>query len=284
MWSLADALLLSIIAWMLGVLCISCFLIDDRGPLDWTMYCFRNNIPGQPMMRDLAGVCMAMLHLTAIEFLGLHHGIIIWHSAAISTILLPSFVSCIVEKLALPSPAASTTAERTTERTGRARPVAAFGLRYGLLAATCGLAPSANAVVAMRLLRRAGWASPELTGEDSECFVAHFGSVPTIAVAGIATSFEYAAAGVDAVSWRAVLLDWAFASATLAYANGLVYLLEKAGGVLGERNFQMGNRIIAQSQQQQAHGGAGLPFIRPSAIGCAVFGVCSFLMLFIASG
>ena len=285
MWSVADALLLSIIVWMLGVLCITCFFIDDHGPLNWTMYNVpRNNIPGQPMMRDLAGACMAMLHLSAIEFLGLHHGIMVWHSAAISTIFLPSFVSRIVENLAPPSSAASTAAEQTTPRTGRAWPVAVFGLRYGRLAATCGFAPSANAVVAMRLLRRADWVSPKLAAEDSECFMTHFGSVPLIAVAGITTAIEYAAAEVDAVSWRAVLLDWAFASAALAYANGLVHLLDEAGGILGERNFQMGNRMIAQSQQQQAHGGAGLPFIRPSAIGCAVFGVCSFLILFIAAG
>jgi len=284
LWSIADALLLSIIVWMLGVLCISCFFIDDRGPLDWSMYSVRDNIPGQPMMRNLAGVCFAMLHFSAIEFLGLHHGIMVWHSAAILTIFLPSFVSRIVEKLATPSSAASTSVERTAERTGRAWPVAVFGLRYGLLTATCGFAPSANAVVAMRLLRRADWVSPKLAAEDSECFVTHFGWVPLIAVAGLAASYEYAAAEVDAVSWRAVLLDWTFASAALAYANGLVYLLDKAGGILGERNFQMGNRMIAQSQQQQAHGGAGLPFIRPSAIGCAVFGVCSFLMVFIAAG
>ena len=70
----------------------------------------------------------------------------------------------------------------------------------------------------------------------------------------------------------------------LAYVNELVHLLDEACGISGERNFQMGNRMIVQSQQQQAHGGAGLPFIRPSAIGCAVFRVCSFLILFIAAG
>jgi hypothetical protein len=280
MWSIVDALLLSVIVLILGVICLSSFFIDDRGPLDWTMYNVRDNIPGQPMMRDLAGVCMAMLHSSAMEFLGVHPGIMMWHFAAILTIFLPSFMCRIVEKLA----PTSTAAARTTPRTGRAWPVAVFGLRYGLLAATRGFAPSVNAVVAMRLLRRAGWASPKAAEEDSECLVTHFGPVPLVVVAGFATSFGYAAAGVDAVPWRAVLLDWAFASATLAYANALVYLLDEAGGILGERNFQMGDRIIAQSQQQQEHSGGGLPFIRPSAIGCAVFGVCSFLMLFIAAG
>ncbi len=272
-----DALLLSIIVSMLGILCVACFFIDNKGPLEWTVYNVRNNIPGQPILRDLACICMAMLNFSTIEFLGAHPGLMMWHSAAVVTIFHSSFVSFVVEKLA----PASSTAARTTARTGRAWPVVVFGLRYGLLAARCGFAPSINAVVTLRLLRRVG-ASSVVTVEDSECFVTYFGTFFMIILSGFATAFEYVDRVSEAVLWRTVLRDWAFALATLAYANALVYMLDVAGSVLGEKNFHMGNRLLAQSQQQ-AQGG-GLLFIKPCAIGCLVCAACSFLMIIIAAG
>jgi hypothetical protein len=278
MWFIVDALLLSIIVSMLGILCVACFFIDNKGPMEWTVYNVRNNIPGQLMLRDLACICMAMLHFSAIEFLGLHPGLMLWHSAAFVTIFHSSFVSFIVEKLAPPS----STAARTTMRTGRAWPVVVFGLRYGLLAAMGGFAPSINAVVALRLLGRVGAVSPVVTGEDSECFVTHFGTGLLITLSGFATAFEYVDQVSEAGLWRTILRDWAFALATLAYANALVYVLEVAGNVLGEKNFHMGNRLSAQSQQH-AQGG-GLLFIKPCAIGCSVCAACSFLMIIITAG
>lgn len=273
MWFLADAIILSCIVSMLGIFCVSCFLIDSRGPFDWTIYNVRNNIPGQPMLRDLAGVCMAQLHFGAIVFFGLHPGIMLWHFAAILTVFHSSFVSCVVEKLAPPSSAAQTL------KAARAWPVVVFGLRYGLLAAMCDFAPSVNAVVTLRLLRKMDVASPKVTVEETECFLPHFGAGLLVVVAGLATASGYASE-LDTVSWRAILLDWAFSLATLVYANALVLLLDAAGDIFGD--FHMGNRILAQSQQQAPD--AGLPFIKPTMIGCSVCGVCSFLMLFIAAG
>jgi hypothetical protein len=273
MWFLADAIILSCIVSMLGIFCVSCFLIDSRGPLDWSIYNVRNNIPGQPMLRDLAGVCMAQLHFGAIVFFGLHPGIMLWHFAAILTVFHSSFVSCVVEKLAPPSSAAQTL------KAARAWPVVVFGLRYGLLAAMCDFAPSVNAVVTLRLLRKMDVASPKVTVEETECFLPHFGAGLLVVVAGLATASGYASE-LDTISWRAILLDWAFSLATLVYANALVLLLDAAGDIFGD--FHMGNRILAQSQQQAPD--AGLPFIKPTMIGCSVCGVCSFLMLFIAAG
>ena len=137
---------------MLGILCVACFFIDNKGPLEWTVYNVRNNIPGQPILRDLACICMAMHHFGTIEFLGAHPGLMLWHSAAVVTILHSSFVSFVVEKLA----PVSSTAARTTARTGRTWSVVVFGLRYGLVAAVGGFAPSINAVVTLRILMRVG--------------------------------------------------------------------------------------------------------------------------------
>ncbi|KAL3826763.1 hypothetical protein ACHAXA_000589 [Cyclostephanos tholiformis] len=280
MWFIIDALLLSIIVSMLGVLCVACFFIDNQGPLEWTSYNVRSSVPGLPMLRDLAGVCMAMLHFSSIEFLGPHPGLILWHCAAFVTIFHSSFVSSIFEKLAPASPAA---AAPTNARTGRAWPVAVFGLRYGLLAAVCGFAPSINAVVALRLLRRVGAASsPVVTAEDSECFVTRFDAGLLMILSGFATAFVYVDEVGEFALCRAILRDWAYALATLAYANAAVYLLDVAGGVLGEKNFHMGNRMLARSQQQAQS--ASLPFIKPSPIGCLVCGACSFLMIIIATG
>jgi len=272
-WFLVDTLLLSLIVSMLGILCMACFFIDTKSPRDWTIYNIRNLVPGQPILRDLAAICMAMTHFSAIEFLGPHPGIMIWHLIGILTIFFTSFVSRIIEKN---EPSSSNVG---TLRIARAFSVVIFGLRYGLLAAMCGFAPSVNAVVTLRLLKQTAMVSSKVTVEDSECFIPQFGVGFLIAISGLSTALEYAT-DLNAVSWWNVLLDWAFSTAVLAYANAFVFLLDKAGRKLGETNFDMGRRMFMQAHRSS---GALLPNTQPTPIGCLVFGLCSFLLLCIAA-
>jgi len=259
LWFLADHLLLSLIVSLLGILCIACFVIDSKGPADWTIYNVRNIIPGRPVLRDLAAITMAMAHFSVIEFLGTHPGVMMWQLTVIVTILFASFVSCIVE---------TSSGGPTVLRSSRAWPVVIFGLRYGLLAALCGVAPSVSAVIVLRSLKRHVAVSSKVTVEDSECFIPQIGMSFLGAIAGVAFAFDNAVFQEEGIplgitSLNIVLLDSVFAAFVLACVNGLVFLLDEAGRKLGERN---------------VHAGTGM-----SPVGCAVFGVCSFLMLCISA-
>lgn len=272
-WYLIDTLILSLIVPMIFILGLACLFIDSRSPTDWTIYNIRRLIPGQPILRDLAAICMAMTHFSAIEFLGLHPGILMWHLSAIVTVFFTSFVSCVIEKS---EPSSSMVG---TLRIARAWHVVIFGIRYGLLAAMCGLAPSVNAVATLRLLKRTTMISSKVTMEDSECFIPQIGDVLLVFISGLSTAVEYAT-DLNAVSWWNVLLDWMFSVGVLAYANAFVFILHKSGRKLGETNFVMGNTMFMNAHRSS---GALLPNIKPTPIGCLVFGLCSFLLLCIAT-
>jgi len=267
LWLLAETLLQSLIIVMLGILCISCFFIDTKSPHEWTTYNVRS-MNGQ-LLRDIASICMAMAYALTFNG-GLHPGFILWQSTAIVTVLYTSFVSCITAK----SYNSPSTARKM--RAARAWSVVIFGLRYGFLAAICGFVPGINAVVTMRLLKHTTALSPEATMEDAECFLHQFSTSLLIFISGFATAFEYATTDADEISWRTIVLDWMLATTALAYANALVFLLDEAGRRLGEMNFMIG------MQAQQASG-AALSNTKPTSIGCSICGVCSFLLLFIAT-
>jgi hypothetical protein len=302
-WLLVDTTLMSFVCTMAVILCVSCFLLDNGGSMNWTLYNVRGRIHSQqqqqqqyPIMRDLAAIGMFLLHFSAIDFLGSiqHHvidvdyqnlnystrqqggisGIVLWHIIAVVTIVYSSFVVCIIDKLAPLSP--TPTNVQQTLRLARAWQVVIFGLRYSFLISLCGLAPSINAFVTQRLLQQMNiMVMPLIVNtEETECFLPRFGVGSFIFIAGFVTAFEYSVE-LGPVSWSAILFDYAIAVATLVYVNALVYLLDRAGSILGEKNFQMGNRVLAQV-------GAGQSFIKPSVVGCLVCGICSFLMLFIA--
>jgi len=278
-WFLADALLLSLIISMLGILCIACFFIDTKSPMSWTIYNIKHLTPAQPLLRDLAAICMAMIHFSAIEFIGLHPGILLWHFTAIVTVLYTAFVCRIIEKNTEPS----STSDGGIVGSARAWPIVIFGLRYGLLTGICGLAPTVNAMVLLRLFKQMDLVSSKVTAEDSECFLKQTGSIPLLVSSSLVTAYVYGAdtdLDKEGAVWIAVL-DWAFASAVLAYVNAFVFLLDKAGRKLGETNFNVGNRAFIQAHQAS---GATVPNIKPTTIGCSVFGVCSFLLLCVAMG
>jgi hypothetical protein len=274
--------------------------------MNWTLYNVRGRIHSQqqqqqyPIMRDLAAIGMFLLHFSAIDFLGMQYhvidvdyqnlnystikqqggisGIVLWHIVAVVTIVYSSFVVCIIDKLARLPPTSTTTAQPTL-RLARAWQVVIFGLRYSFLISMCGFAPTINAFVTLRLIKTQMniMVMPLILHiEETECFLPRFGVRSLICIAGFVTAFEYSVE-LGPVSWNAVLFDYVIAVLTLVYVNVLMYLLDRAGSILGEKNFQMGNRVLAQV-------GAGQSFVKPSAVGCLVCGVCSFLMLFIAMG
>ena len=226
-WFVADALLLSLIISMLGILCIACFFIDTKSPMSWTIYNIKNLTPAQPLLRDLAAICMAMIHFSAIEFIGLHPGILLWHFTAIVTVLYTAFVSRIIEKNTEPS----STSDGGIVGTARAWPIVIFGLRYGLLTGICGLAPTVNAMVLLCLFKQINLVPSKVTAEDSECFLTQTGSIPLLVSLPLVMACVY---GLDidinkeGAVWIAIL-DLAFALAVMVYVNAFVFLLDKAG-------------------------------------------------------
>jgi len=278
----ADAVLLSNIVVMLGILCVACFFIDGKGSTGWTIYNIRNFIPGQPILRDLAAVCVAMIHFSAIEFMGVHPGILLWQFVALVTVGYTAFVSRILEK---------NTNEVTDGgmlRSARAWPVVVFGLRYGFLTAVCGFAPTVNAVAMVRLYKQTRGLSPNVTAEDTECFLTQLSSISLTVVSSLVTAFVYGTTMVGdidggvVVSWWDAVIYQVLTLAALACVNGSIFLLEKVGRKLGETNFHVGNEAFMQAHR--ASGAAVVPNVKPTAIGCAVFGVCSFFLLCIATG
>ncbi len=85
--------------------------------------------------------------------------------------------------------------------------------------------------------------------------------------------------GVD--PWVNITLNLTFALVLLAYVNAAVFVMDEAGRRLGEYNFHVGNVAFMQAHRATE---AVVPNVKPTAIGCAVFGVCSFLLLGIAAG
>ena len=284
LWWVVDTLLLSVITTLLGILCIVCFFVDTKGPLDWTLYSIRDFIPGQPVLRDLAAICMAMMHFSSIEFSGMYLGILHWHFIAIVTCFFTPFVIYIVERNDSPQ---RTKGFLKILTSARAWPVVVFGLRYGLLVAMCGISPSVNAVIIFRCLNRylpktgRHWLFPRNmfvgVGNISDCFIKQLSTTYLIAVAGLCAVLDYHS---DlAVSFAELLLDSVFAIVALAYVNVSVYLLSKIGIKLGESNFHTGNSIFMQAHRAS---GAVLSNIQPSPIGLAAFLGCSFLLACIA--
>ena len=289
-WYFADALLLSFLVPLLGVLCIACFFIDTKSPMDWTIYNVRNIIPGQPILRDLAAVSMAMLHFSAFEFLGLFRGIVLWHYAVLLTVFFASFVSRIIEKNETP------TSTVKTLRTARAWPVVVFGLRYGFLFSLCGVAASVNAVTTLQIMPPMFKLLPPLgrvfspvyeafSVGDADCFIRQISPIVWVIIAGLVSAVEYRTDiepvvqwGVRWGPWWMAYREWAFALAVHMYF-GLVTFMEEMGRWLGEINFHSGTEVFMNAHRTS---GATLPNIKPTHVGLAVFWVCAFQLLCVA--
>ena len=283
---LVVTLLLSATELIFGLSCIAFFFLDDKSSMEWTMYNVRNFMSG-PIYRDLAAICMAMIHFVALELRGQHPGLLLWLCTTMVTVFFTTSICRIVEK----NDPSSTNIRLIA--TSRAWPPIIFGLRYGLLASLCGFSPSINAVATLRLLKKMKVASSLMTMEESECFLPRIDPWFLLVAAGLATAFDYSGNHLVAIPWWSIFVHWIAALTILLYVNAQVYFLEKVGIVCGERNLEWGNMLFRQAhlsdtlppsldhrQQLQLQMDRGKHV--PSPAGCFVLGICSFLLLCIA--
>lgn len=254
------------------------FFLDAKSSIDWTIYSIPSiGISGQPIVRDLAAICMAAAYITAYEYLGLFPGHLLWQWSSMVTLFYTSFISRIIDEMQQPG-----SSNTQMMRNAKAWPVVVFGLRYGALVSICGLAPTINAVTTLRFLKQINWISPKVTVEDSECFITEFRAEYLLVVASLFTLAHYTDPHLDRqhiipVVVVDILIDWIFAIIILMYTNLLVYNASKLGTYAGEINFRNGLRIFANARA----GGAVVPNTKPTGIGCAVLGLCTLLLLLI---
>ena len=273
---------------VLGCTCINFFFLDDKTSMDWTMFNVRGLMSG-PIYRDLAAICMAVTHFSAIEFRGKHPGLLLWLCTSVVTVLFTTSICRIVEK----NDPSSTNIRLIT--TSRAWSPIIFGLRYGLLASLCGLSPSINAVAMLRLLKKMKVVSSLVTMEESECFLSRIDPWFLLVAAGLATAFDYSGNNLDAIPWWSIFVDLMSALIILLYVNAQVYFSEKVGIVCGDQNLEWGNNLFQQArlsgalrpsldnrQQLQLQMDTNLPH-SPSPPGCFILGICSFLLLCVAA-
>jgi len=273
-WVLVDTLLLAFIVLLLGILLGICFFLDND--THWTVYNIPGGISPQPVLRNLAALCLAMIHFSAIEFFGAHPGVLLWHCVAVPTLLHTSFASRVIEMNTATD--SSPVSEAGTLAASRAWPVVVFGLRYGFVAGACGVVPTLNAAALLRIFQQAN-----LVVKHAECFLTLDTCNPTklLAISSLLAALQYDQELGANVAFRHLLLDGACASLVLVYVNALVSLLVTVGCKMGATNFQTGNQAFMEAHQAS---GALIPNVQPTQVGCVVFGACSFLLLCVALG
>ena len=262
-WHIADTVLLSMMTLILGILFISCFYIDMKSPYEWSLFSVKNVCVSQPLIRDVAAVCITMIYFIAFEHFEFIRGVIMWHAMAVSTLLYTSFVMRITDKVsgsASPQP--------------RTWSVIVFGLRYGFIASYCDFqaeSPFAcffGVVVSMRLLKLAMKLPDFVFCQTSECFFNI--SNPAILVGGASVWLRYL---MQSDVWRDELFDWFVGMLLLAYANFIVFAYSMAGDKLAEIAFSNANQMNRSNPALS---------LFPNPIGCIVFGVSNFLLLGVA--
>jgi len=262
-WHIADTVLMSTMMLILGILYISCFYIDMKSPYEWSLFSVKNLCTAQPLIRDVAAVCITMIYFLAFEHFEFIRGVIMWHALAFSTLLYTSFVMRMTDKVsgsASPQP--------------RTWSVIVFGLRYGLITSYCDFqveSPAAcffGVVICMRLLKLMMKLPDFIFSESSECFF-KLGN-PVILVGGAAVWLRYL---VQSDTWHGELLDWFVGMLLLAYANFIVYAYSMAGDKLAETSYS--NAVYIN----RAHPAASQ---YPNPIGCIVFGISNFLLVGVA--
>lgn len=245
---------------ILGILYISCFYIDMKSPYEWSLFSVKNFCVSQPLIRDVAAVCITMIYFIAFEHFGFVRGVIMWHAMAVSTLLYTSFIMVISDKVsgsASPQP--------------RTWSVIVFGLRYGLIASYCDFqvnSPFAcvlGVVVAMRLLKLVMKIPEFVFCQSSECFFNI--SNPAILVGGAAVWLRYL---VQSDAWRDELFDWFVGMLLLAYANFIVFFYSMVGDELAEVAYSISNNTNRANPALSLY---------PNPIGCIVFGISNSLLL-----
>lgn len=248
---------------ILGILYITCFYIDTKSPYEWSLFTVKNFCVSQPLIRDVAAVCITMIYFIAFEHFGFIRGVVMWHAMAVSTLLYTSFIMIITDKVsgsASPKP--------------RSWSVIVFGLRYGLIASYCDFhvnSPFAcffGIVVAMRQLKLTKLELGLVFCQSSECFFDI--SNPAILVVGSGVWLRYLMQSDD---WRNELFDWGVGMLLLAYANFIVFFYPMAGCKLAEVAFSISNNTSRANPALS---------LFPNPIGCIVFGISNFLLLGVA--
>lgn len=260
---------------ILGIIYLSCFYIDVKSPYEWTLFSLKNVCASQPIIRDIAAICIAMIYFLAFEHFEFIRGVIMWHAMMFSTVFYTSFVMRMADKVggsATPQP--------------RTWSVIVFGLRYGLIASYCDFklkSPVAcffGVVVWMRLLKLV-CKLPEIelicklpdfvTCESSECFFKQ--GYPAVLVGGATVWLGYMSQS-DGTTLSVVIglkNDCFYGTLLLVYTNFIVYVYKNAGAKLAE--FTYSTAIHAN----RAHPGSF-----PNPIGCIVFGLSNCLLMGVA--
>ena len=249
---------------ILGILYICCFYIDLKSPYEWSLFSVQNaGISQQPMIQDVAAVCITMIYFLAFEHFEFARGVIMWHAMAFSTLLYTSFIMRITDKAtgsASPQP--------------RTWSVIVFGLRYGLLSSYCDFQVKSpfitffGVVVSMRLLKLILKVPDFVSCESSECFF-KLGN-PTILVSGAAVWLGCLA---QSDAWDDELFDWFFGMLVLLYANFIVFMYSMAGEKLAEITYS--NAIRSNTAQPGSS-------LYPNPMGCIVFSISNSLLLGVA--
>lgn len=217
-----DTILLAFALGIIGILFVACFFLDAGTSKNWSKYQVRPGI-SLPVIRDVAALALVAIHFSCIEFDGGRAGFGAWGCVCIPATYFPAIVAAMLEY-------ANNVGLQTTE--ARARCVTLFGIRYGFLAALCGIVPCFDAVLALRLMKGFLKLPTTVTLEESECFLAEITSrmYGYVAAARIAIFFA-----VEMEEYRAVLVGAGAALGMLLIVNHVVYKLNLLGATVGKK-------------------------------------------------
>ena len=274
-WGLVDTVVLSLAITVMGVLLVACFYVDVKSPLEWSMYNIWSVLGAQPLMRDVAAVCMAMTIFSWMDFYGSIRGLTVWYLATILSLGCSSFVASTIEK--------DSEATKVLE-SARSMAVVVFGLRYGCLMHMCNFLPSVGAMLMFRILPVIMEAKlPMIFGaEQTECFLSHCSC--SHAVIGMVAVFAITSSMVKDEHTLQPFVELATSMFALSCINAQVYLLERAGNKLATLNF------VKEGEPNNTTGMVGLdsgevmlPTERPSCIGLSVAAIFVFASVLIAT-
>ena len=278
-WAVVDSLAVSSCASIFGLFVISCFYIDTSGPGGWHDYVIGDWVRGKPLMRDLAGVCLALAHWCSAEHFGRFKGALLWNVVALTSVGLASFVSMMVELvLANDSDAEDGGGARRTMDGCKAREVVAFGLRYGLMFSAC---DASSCLLAVVIVRAAIDRVPEPRGKylretfgDDGCFVADVSPSVLVVLAGMLMTVERGyVSGSD--GWCEVLASFLLGVVAHLVSGALLAWTRVLGEKLAKINY---DRRSKEVRRVEASGGSSPTLDRPAPIGGVALAGSLFLI------
>ncbi|EJK76931.1 hypothetical protein THAOC_01280 [Thalassiosira oceanica] len=258
-WAVGDSLAVSFCVSTFGLFVISCFYIDTSGPGGWHDYVIGDWVRGRPVMRDLAGVCLALAHWCSAEFFGRFKGAFLLNIVALTSVGLASFVSMMVELVVADGPDSEDGEARRTMDGCKAREVVVFGLRYGLMFSAC---HASSCLLAVVIVRTAIEKVPEPRGKflretfgDEGSFVADVWPSALVVFAGMLMIAERGhVSGLD--GWSKVLVSVSLGVVAHLVASALLswtrFLCEKLAKINFERRSEEIRRVEASGGSSPA--------------------------------